>query len=78
MKEELKPGMDKLQKGLVSLLERDGQDTEEVNAIVDQLGTMIIPMKEHYKTRIQGNGDVMYCSIFSIEQITSCVRDRRG
>ena len=60
MKEDLKPGMDKLQKGLVSLLERDGQDTEEVNAIVDQLGTMIAPMKEHYKTRIQGNGDVMH------------------
>ena len=65
MKEELKPGMDKLQKGLVSLLERDGQDTEEVNAIVDQLGTMITPMKEHYKTRIQGNGDVM-CTLLNI------------
>ena len=60
MKQDLKPGMDKLQKGLVSLLERDGQDAEEVNTIVDQLGTMITPMKEHYKTRNQGNGDVMH------------------
>ena len=73
MKEGLKPGMDDLQKELVSLLERDGQDAEEADAMVDKLGTMITPMKEHYKARIQGNGEVRHCSSYSMEQATTCV-----
>ena len=66
MKEGLKPGMDDLQKELVSLLERDGQDAEEADAMVDKLGAMITPMKEHYKARIQGNGEVRHYSSYVV------------